>query len=784
VNRFFAWIVDHPWPTVAVIFVLTVGIGLGLPRLQINTDFESYLDADDPAVVAKDRAEERYGSQDTLMIALEAPETVFRADVLEAIEGLTKGIEAVSGVDVVTAPLNAQLIEATQDSLIVGPAAPDEQAPRTEAEIAAYRQRILGDDNYRNLLVSSDGRVAGLYVAYGADADAPAVTRRVVDLVDETSAALGDEFDLAITGLDYMSLAMSEAMGSDLALLLPIVLAMIVIVLFSSFRSVRGVVLPLLVVALSIVWTFGLTAWLGVPVTVISFVLPILLLAIGIAYGIHILSHANERLLEGRDRRAAVKAAMAHINAPVLMAGLTTVAGFMALTTSFMPVLSQFGFVSAIGVVLAMSLSLVLIPAILSLLPPPKRQPSGDGGRLGRGLARWGRIVGTHGRWVLLGTLVLIAAFCVGVPRMAVDSSVTAFLGDDNPAVVGMRVMEDHLSGSEQILIEVDTKRRDGLKDPLVLAEMLDLEAFLDKLGIRKTTSLTGLVEGLNRKFHGDDEAYERIPDDRRLISQLLLLFSFQGGDLGGLALGDFSAGEIIGIYPNVSAGEQAEIVRSVQAYLNEEFGVEIEGGLSAEMVGSTQLSQRMTSQLMMSQLVSLAVAVVIASAVVAMLMRSIVAGLIAIIPLVSTLVVNFGMMGIGGVSLNIATGIIASITIGIGIDYAIHFVSRYRNEIHAGRDRVDAGVETMRTAGKAILFNAVSVIAGFIVLSASSFLGLAQFGQLISLSMAVSAFSALTVIPAIFVQWQPRFLTDERSWRDLLKGIRARWAQSEKHVP
>jgi len=783
-NRLFSWIVDHPWPAIAVVLAATVVVGLGLPRLQINTDFESYLDSNDPSVVARERAEERFGSQDTLMISLVAPETVFDAEILQTIEELTTRIEALPGVDEVMAPLNAQLIEATEDSLIVGPAAPDERAPETEGEIAAHRDRILSSNDYRDLLVSASGRAACLYVAYQVGSDSTALTRQIADLVDQTSAALGGAAELEMTGIPYMSLAMSKAMGSDLTLLLPIALAIIILVLFLSFRSVRGVALPLSVVVLSIVWTFGLTGWIGLPVTMISFIFPVLLLAIGIAYGIHILSHANERLLDGGDHRAAVKAAMAHINAPVLMAGLTTVAGFLALTTSFLPVLAQFGFGSAIGVVVAMALSLILIPAILSLLPPTKRRPGDEeGGCLGRILSRWGRFVGTHGQWVLMGTVVVIGAFALGVPRMTTDSSVVGMLGDNNPTVIGMQVMEDHLSGSEQILIEVDTGRRDGLKDPAVLAEMKQLEAFLEGLGIRKTTSLTGLIEELNRKFHGDDASYETIPDDRRLISQLLLLFSFQGGDLGSLALGDYSAGEVVGIYPKVSAARLAEIVQSVQTYLDEEFGAGIAGGLSAAMVGATQLTHRMTSQLMLSQLVSLAVAVVIAAAVVSLLMRSIVAGLIAVIPLVSTLVVNFGVMGYSGVSLNIATGITASITIGIGIDYAIHFISRYRAGIREGRSRTEAVVATMRTSGKAILFNAVSVIGGFLVLSASSFLGLSQFGQLIALSMAVSAFSALTVIPAIFVQWQPRFLASERTWHDIVKGRHALRVRSGKTI-
>lgn len=752
-KRFLTWVIDHPWPAIVAVVLITAGLALALPGIEVNTDFESYIDHKDPAYVAKERAEDRFGSNHILMIALVEPDGIYNADLLAVVEEMTLRLEALPGVDEVRSPLNSQMIEATNDSLLVGPVAPDEAAPQSSDEMAVYRERVKSSELLTGIVVSQDGHAVNILVTYAMDADGESLTRSITNIVDEYRP----RYTFYMSGLHFMSQSMSESMSNDLGLLLPIVLLVIVIVLYASFRSFRGVLIPLLVVGLSLVWTLGLMSIMGIAVTAVSFILPVLMLAIGIAYGIHILNHVNERITAGDGKHEALVHALEQIHTPVLMAGLTTVAGFMALLTSFMPVMAEFGLTAGIGVAIAMILSLILIPAILSVLPPPKKRIQGHRpARLVRGLGWWGQLVSTHSRKVLMISVGILAIFAIGIPFMPIDSSTSAFLGSHHPAVEGMNVMETYFSGSEQVVIEIDTGRRNGLKEPAVLEEMMALEDYLIEIGVRKTTSITNVVRDLNEKFHENDEAYDVIPEDRRLVSQLLLLFSFQGGDLGSLALGDFSAGEIIGFYPKGNQAELAALVRSIQTYLDTELGEGLEGA----MVGSTVLQHRMTTQLVSSQLISLATSVVIAAAIVALLMGSLVAGLIAVVPLVFAIVLNFGMMGFTGMTLNIATAMISSITIGIGIDYAIHFISRYKTEFRLRRDVGEAIVETVATSGQAILFNAVAVIAGFMVLLFSAFSAFKTFGGLISLSMAISAISALTVIPALFALWSPRFLT------------------------
>ena len=753
-RRIVEWIVDHPWPVFGAALLLTAGFLAAFPQLTTLTDFKEYMSKNDPAVQAMNRAEERYGSQTFFMVAVVAPDTIFTPETLAKIKAMREEFENIIGVEEAKGPLNAQIITGTEKALIVGPAAPNEKVPRTPEEMEAYKKRVLGSRMVRDYIVSSDGRAAAISIKLKLDADETAVAQRVIDIVEKYNQ--GPE-KIYIVGLPYMSLVLNETMGKDLQLMLPLVILVIIIVLYLSFASLRGVLLPLLVVMLSTIWAVGAMALLGVPMTVMSFIMPVILVAIGIAYCIHVLNKFYEELAQGRPKREAVIETTLAMLSPVSMAGLTTVAGFLSLISSFLIPQRQFGAFTALGVFAAMTLALTLIPALLALLPPPKQKKKFREGTLSRALMAFEWVVIRHRKAVLVAAAVVFFVFLFGTSLVRVESSEKEFLGEDHPVVQAMNVMDEHFSGSMQLLVEFDTGRRDGIKDPELLQRIVDFQEWLEKkqgVRIRKTISLADLVREMNQKFHADDPSYYRIPDDRKLIGQLLLLFTFQGGDLENMALQDFSAGEVTGLYPSVGSSEVVQLAREVQAYLKEHFS-----DVRAEMVGETRVYARFTSQIVVSQITSLLTSIVTAGLIVALLMGSWVAGLISLIPLVLTIVINFGLMGLTGTPLDIATLMVASIAIGIGIDYAIHFLSRFRREFRASRDVERALETTIQTTGRGIAYNALTLALGFGVLLLSGFKGTRDFGLLIALTMIISSISAFTVIPAVLITWQPKFL-------------------------
>ncbi len=753
-RRFFEFIADHPYVTIGAIIIITVAFAAFVPRLHTDTNFKNYMDKSDPTVQAMDRAEDRYGSQDLFMIAVENDGGIFNTATLTKISQMQAEFEEIAGVDEVTSPLNAQVITGTEKTLNVGPAAPNEEVPATAEAMDAYRTRVMASNTVRDYIIASNGKAAVISIKLKLNADDVVAAKEVVKIVEKYNTAPDNIY---ITGLPYMNLVLTQSMGKDLKILLPLVILVIIAVLYFSFWSLRGVILPLLVVSLSAVWTLGLMGMFNVPITIISFILPVILMAIGIAYCIHVLNKYYEEIAAGADRRTAVIETGLHMVSPVSMAGLTTVAGFLSLLNSFLIPQRQFGVFTGLGVLAAMVLSLVLIPALLATLKVPKKKIHGNSnGALTRVLSGFERMIIRRRVPVIIVSVVLFGVFLASLPMLRIETSEKEFLGADSPVVQAIDVMDRHFSGSEQVMIDIDTGKRDGLKDPAVLNQIEALQAFLESKGVKKTISIADMVTEMNQKFHADDPAYYVIPDDRKLVSQLLLLFTFQGGDMGNMALGDFSAGEVMGLYPSNGSAQQVKLAREVQDYLDTHFT----GTVHAEMVGATKVSSSMYSRIAMSQIMSLGTSILASWLIVSLLLGSVIAGLISLIPIAFTVVINFGVMAYSGTPLDMATLMVSSIAIGIGIDYAIHFISRFRRETMSGESAESALQKTIQTTGRGIAYNALALALGFAVLLFSSFKGTSNFGLLIAMTMVISALSAFTIIPAILVTWKPRFLT------------------------
>jgi len=755
-NRLIRFAVDHPVWTILATLVLAVGFAFPIQYLKQETDFKEFLDDDDPIIVLMDEAEAKYGKSWGIMVMLFNEDDIFNDVTLAKIEEMTDAFEAIPGIKSVTTPLNSQTIIGTETSISVSKAAPGGVAPATAEDMELFRTRVQEDENLVGGVISASGQAALINIELEVGADEYALTPDIVSIVE---ANQGDGDELFIYGDAYFDTVMTEEMSSDITLLFPLAILVMVALLFVSFVTIRGVLLPIIVVLLSVIVAMGAMVLLGFPMTMMSFIAPILLLAIGIADAIHVLNRYNEEIAKGTPKRKAIITTMEEMKGPVVMTSLTTAVGFLSLLTAFMVPQRHFGIVTAIGVLAAMVFSLVLIPAVMSLLKKPRVRDLSKGLRpLTRVLMGFEKAIVGHRKTVMVVALVIFGVMLAGIPRLRVETSNEEFLGKDHAAVQVLDFTSEYFSGDMNIMVEFDTGRRDGLKDPAVLNAMLDLEEFMLENGVSKTFSLTTLVRQMNERFNADDPAFYVIPDQQNMISQLLLLFTFQGGTMGDMALGDFSAGTVMGMYKMDSSGNVSRLASVVQGYLDEHFP---EGGdMSVRMIGATTLMDRIFTQMTQSQLIGLATTIVAVAILVMILMGSVVAGLIAAIPLILTVTFSMGIMAYTGQPLDMMTLMVSVVAVGIGVDYSIHFISRFRTEYRKDQDSHRALQKTIQTTGRGITYNALTVALGFFILIFASFKGIRTFGWQIALTMGISALSAISIIPAILVQWKPKFLS------------------------
>ena len=758
-RKFTGWVVDHAWLSLAVIVAITAVFLVFIPKLELQTDFGKYLPDSDRSVQLMRNAEKIFGSQELFMVVVETPDTIFDVETIAEIHAMELEFSGLHEIDQVIGPTTATVISATGDKLTIEKAA--ELLPTTPDEVEVYRQKVLGDRNLVGYIFAVNERAAGIVLKPSPYLDDTAV---LVSAVDQIAKAHDHEgFTVYVGGVGPLRNAIGHSITRDILVLTPLVLLVMELLVFLAFRTKRGVALPFLLMTFSTIWTVGLMAIAHVPLTAFSFFMPVMLITASKAYAIFTVNRYYEEAqhADRLPRREMVVQTMQDMAKPLAMDALAEVAGFLSLLAASLWPQQTFGLFIAIGIACTLLLNFVLLPAILALLPLPKKHRDYGRGWLPNALVRFGRVISRRRIVVLVLSVVVLIAFGIAIPRLVVDTSPTEYLGNGHAAMDAMHALDRNFGGSSQLSIHVMTGRTSGLKGPEVLKAVVKLQEFIEaqpEYG-GSVTSLANIVREMNQKFHGDDPAFYVIPDDPKLAAQLLTLFTFSGGELWNMATPDFSQGEVVARTHLQGTAQIIDLANRVRAYAN----TILPSGVSVEFVGSEQAWGSLAQETVPNTELTLAIALVAALLIVTILLRSIVAGLIAVTPMILTIVINLGTMSYLGMPLDLATLMIGSITVGVGIDYTINFMIRWRTEMARGRTIEEAHEVTMRTMGRGILFNALTLTAGFAMFYFSAFEGIRNFGLLINLTMIWSFFGSFIVVPALLLTLKPRFLTGKK---------------------
>ncbi|MGC9363268.1 MAG: efflux RND transporter permease subunit, partial [Fidelibacterota bacterium] len=503
--------------------------------------------------------------------------------------------------------------------------------------------------------------------------------------------------------------------------------------------------------------TMGFMALLGLKLNFLGIMIPVMLIAIANDYSIHLVAHyfAEYKQRELREKHHLIKSTLVQLRTPVFLAGVTTLVGFLSLQSHVLPAVRELGIMVSIGITVALFFSLTFVPAALKLLDYPVtliRRPDSD--RTDRFLKRWGVFFVKHKRSFLLVSIGATLLMALGIPKIVVDTNPTFYFRESSEIRKSNELIDQNFGGSSQLMILAEG----DIKSPDFLAKMDQLANYLDThAAINHSTSIVDQIKKMNRAFHGDSAVYERIPESREMVAQYLFLYSLTGDpeDLDRLVDYDYQKAQIIARISETSTTEIHRIYQETNRYIETQFSK----AEFSTITGMAAFISVLADMVVKGQIRSLILSIVLVCLISALFFKSLVGGLLAIVPLSSAIIMVFGLMGFFGITLNMATVMISSIMIGVGIDYTIHFIYRYRLEVHKGASAGEAVERTLLTSGKGIIYNALSVIIGFLVLTVSGFLPIYFFGFLIVISIATCLLGALTVMPAILVSIQPGFI-------------------------
>jgi predicted RND superfamily exporter protein len=888
-------IFKYPLLIVGIIGIITLFFALQIPRAQVDNNNLRFVPENDEAREVSAYIDDTFGSSLFILVGLERKYgTVFDGEFLNRVRQYVERIEAMEITGAVNSLVTSDYITGSGDAILVEPLVPPDFTGTGE-EIAELKRRLLSWDMYRRALISDDFTATQILIPLdiaGEDAGHPEVIDSFVHIRDIAREMFDPYAEVYVTGLPVISAAINEAVNADLVLLVPLVIVVVLLVLFFSFRRLTAVVLPLLTVLIAVIWSMGAMPLFDIKLSVISTVLPVILIAVGSAYGIHVVTHYLEGGSGGfpgpEEHRAFIFALLKKIGKPVFLAALTTFVGFFSFCfTSVLPI-REFGFFSSFGVVVSFVVALTLIPALLLLRgPKPFRKPvkkAGSGEEpsadpLNNVIADVFGTMVRKKRFVLFLVLAVTAVSLYGVSKIVIDNVFVEYFKNTTDISRSDLFIREKFGGSKVVSVVLEAESPEILLHPDSLTAMENLNRYLEERvdEVGKVMGFTDLIKRINQVFNAD-ESPGGIPPSSAVPAASFgeeFGFGFGAGEDGGAApgfgdFGFFGEFEDPDLTPGGSSGtaspdqghadqgytkedliallnaaasagnkrpmDAVDLVRQLERLVNYEgasyyeipgdparygktrpeelqqlvsnylillssdigsyaddplepraikttvqlrtvgqddtdraigeiyryAGAHFPDNLKLTVGGSALVEASLNRLVVESQLSSVIISLLAVFLIIALSNRSFIAGLIGIAPLSISILINFAVMGFLGIKLNIGTSMVASVSVGIGIDYTIHYIEAFKREYRALGGRGDFLRRTFTTSGKAIIINALSVGAGFAVLLLSRFIMLEHLGLLIALTMGTSALVSMTVIPVLLLLFNPHFIRKE----------------------
>lgn len=822
----------YRWWVLLAFVLMTVFLTFGmLSRFTMEMSLESWFQEDDPAKLSLDRFRQVFGSDDGVYIVY-APDDgdVFSASSLATLRTLHQELDALrlglrtfdddpevqaqmARVQRIDSLYNARYQQAEGDTLRSMRLLQDD-FPASPPERETRRQFAHSQESFVLTFMSQDDRFGGIRFKtdFGVVPLETASPASNVDLLAEDDWRVGNE--LAVdTGAEaeqreFAEMQMEEYLSFMTALrqiasqeayqhfrffytgnapmmefalnnmkqaagLMGLMVLAVIGLLWFLFRSLSAVVWPVTVIICSAFWSIGLLSWLGVELSNMVSLSFMLILAVGVADCVHVLSAYVYYRDRGLEHQPAMQAAYRKTGLPIFLTTITTMAGMLALVISDLPQITTFGVNSALGVATAFIFTVFLLPVLLDIWHPysrlhkkkPRLNAAAQAGKVSRLQAFLNHIPGwvtRRSRAVVVSYFALFFLFVFGATQVKVDTNLAELTKEDSEIRVTYDLVDTHMMGGQNLEFLLDFSSSDALKQPEVLQAIEKLQEKLETAYpeyVVKTFSLADIVKDTHRVMQEGREDYYRVPEDPRLTAQLLTLFdNANPDDRRQLVSDDYAQTHLSVQLRNKGSYEYTRFFEAIRSDLRNSFAPfrTQYPDMQVEVTGSLSLMMELINYISWAQLKSFTFALAIITLLLMVSLGSMQAGLISMVPNLLPAFFTFGVMGLFGIPLDTDTLIIAPLIIGIAVDDTIHFVAHYRDAWFESGDVSAALASTIKEVGQAVTFTTLILGVGFSMLAFSDYLGLAKTGIFGSLAIVVALSSDLLLLPALIAWLKP----------------------------
>lgn len=719
---------------VAVFAVLSLGFGLGALRLRLDASVSAMLPDKSTVADLQREVSDVFGA-DTVMVALLEGD-IYTQPAIAQLGKLTASLAEVTGVNNVTSAANAQRMLDDDGFLLVEDLFPP--APTLD-DLAEARRYLETSPLYGGgLLVAEDGRSANVVMEVSADVDSAAMSNAIRAVLDEQWQRAGFGASHLVGG-PLIDGEMRATLAREMPLLGGVAALLILVMLYLNFRTVRGALLPLMTVLVGLLWSLGTMGWLGAELTTLSVIAPVAILAVGSSFSLHLLGRFFQELSHGASKAAAIATARKETGLGVLISGLAISAALCTFALSGMPTVRGLGLLTAGGVLATLVASLVLLPAVLGLLRPPRRvvDPEQPGVIAGF-LAAVARFADKRRYAILVAAGVLLALAVFGTTRIVPNTAVIDYFNANSPLRHDYAVVEAAFGGSSQVEVLVEG----DMSDPAALAAMLAFQERVAAIdGVGHTTSIATVLRGIHHTLTGD----LALPATREEVAQELLLYQLSGDpkQVSNYLTLDSRLARVDIATKSESTAVMRRIVSEIEAAGAATIGQYARLGYT----GSTVLQLAIEDALLHDFVISLSLAIVLV-VIIDSFVRSFRAAVVTILALLLTIALQYGMLGFFGIPLDLSTMLLGALAIGVG-DYAIHLTVRYMEERRFGSPPEAAMSRALHSSGRSILFTALTLGAGFAAMIFSQFVPVRTLGSLMAFTVVSVGTASLTLLPA-----------------------------------
>ena len=742
------------WWVIAASLLFVAVASAGILRLGFSGDYRIFFDEDNPQLMALEALEDTYGKNENVVFLIVPDDGDATSETaLSAAVWLTDAAWQTPYSRRVDSLANFQYTTADGDDLYVRDLVDPQQLTDPGAR-SRIRTIALADPRVEGSLLATGGDVSVVNVTVEMpEGDQLEAVAEVAGFAREIAAKAEERFagvDLRVVGTVMVNQTFLEASINSQMIFLPTSLAIMALILGILIRGLAGVGVTGLVIVFSILASFGLGGWAGLPFSPPISPAPTIVLMIVVANCVHLLVGLQQRMRAGDPKREAIVESLRINLYPVFLASLTTALGFLSMNFSEVPPYRHLGNFVAFGIAMSFLLSVTFLPAMLSLLPIRPGSDRRLGGRLLRSMADFAL---RRRKALLWGWTLVVIAMVLAIPRNELNDVLVHFFDESVEFRRDTDFMDERLSGNTVLDYSLEASAADGVTDPLFLAEVSDFaEWFREQPSVRHVSVITDTFRQLNQSMHGDDPAHYRIPESQELAAQYLLLYELSlplGLDLNNQIDTSRSATRMTVSSRTLYSRDLLDLNARAEAWL-EDNAPEIAGVNSS---GPSALFAYIGQRNIRAMLFGTMVVLIAISAILLAALRSLRLGLVSIVPNLLPAVMGFGVWGLTVGQVGLSLSVVVAMTIGIVVDDTVHFLTKYRRARREyGQSPEEAVHYAFETAGRALFTTTVVLVAGFMIFAFSPFIPTAQVGVLTATIIGFALLADLSLLPALLL--------------------------------